>query len=63
MRLLTISLALCAVLIGCVCGLAQQANPPGDVVIGSGSFSPIVKDVDKSLAFYRSLLGRDRGWI
>jgi catechol 2,3-dioxygenase-like lactoylglutathione lyase family enzyme len=30
--------------------------PPGSVVIGSGSFSPIVKDLDKSLAFYRNLL-------
>jgi len=27
------------------------------VVLGTGSFSPIVKDLDKSLAFYRSLLG------
>ena len=28
-----------------------------DVVIGSGSFSPIVKDLDKSLDFYSDLLG------
>jgi predicted enzyme related to lactoylglutathione lyase len=45
------------VLTSSVCSLAQQAAPPGDVVIGFGSFSPIVKDVDKSLAFYHSLLG------
>jgi predicted enzyme related to lactoylglutathione lyase len=39
-------------------GFARQAAAPaGDVVIGSGSFSPIVKDLDKSLAFYRHLLG------
>jgi predicted enzyme related to lactoylglutathione lyase len=57
MRLLTISVVICVVLIGALGGLAQQAAPASDVVIGSGSFSPIVKDVDKSVAFYRSLLG------
>src|SRR4026209_174639 len=31
--------------------------PPSDVVIGSGSFSPIVADLEKSLAFYNDLLG------
>ena len=35
--------------------LAQA--PPSDVVIGSGSFSPIVSDLEKSLAFYNDLLG------
>lgn len=35
--------------------LAQA--PPSDVVIGSGSFSPIVADLEKSLAFYNDLLG------
>jgi catechol 2,3-dioxygenase-like lactoylglutathione lyase family enzyme/uncharacterized glyoxalase superfamily protein PhnB len=39
-------------------GQAQPATaPPGTVVIGSGSFSPIVRDLDKSLEFYRNLLG------
>src|SRR4051812_1238935 len=36
---------------------AQTTAPAGDVVVGSGSFSPIVRDLDKSLAFYRGLLG------
>src|SRR5436190_5372314 len=40
-----------------VAAQAQTTAPAGDVVIGSGSFSPIVRDLDKSLAFYRSLLG------
>src|SRR5262245_8125615 len=38
-------------------GQTPPTEPPGDVVIGSGSFSPIVKDLDKSLEFYRNLLG------
>jgi catechol 2,3-dioxygenase-like lactoylglutathione lyase family enzyme len=31
--------------------------PAGDVVVGSGNFSPIVADLEKSLAFYNDLLG------
>ncbi len=57
MRRFTISLAMCAILFFSLDASARQANQPGDVVIGSGSFSPIVKDLDKSLAFYRALLG------
>jgi predicted enzyme related to lactoylglutathione lyase len=57
MRPSAISVCLVIVLTSSVCSLAQQTGPPGFVVVGSGSFSPIVKDVDKSLAFYRSLLG------
>ena len=52
-----LNLAVCVLFIGCMCGLAQTPAPAGDVVIGSGSFSPIVSDLDKSLAFYRNLLG------
>jgi catechol 2,3-dioxygenase-like lactoylglutathione lyase family enzyme len=37
--------------------LLAQTAPPSDVVIGSGNFSPIVKDLDRSLEFYRNLLG------
>jgi len=33
------------------------AAPPGDVVVGSGNFSPIVQDLDKAIEFYGSLLG------
>jgi len=36
---------------------APPTAPPGAVLIGSGSFSPIVRNLDKSLEFYRSLLG------
>ena len=57
MRLLWIRFCLVAVVTWNSFVLARQASLPGEVVIGSGSFSPIVKDVDKSLAFYRSLLG------
>lgn len=35
---------------------APQAAPPGDV-IGVGNFSHIVQDLDRSLAFYRDVLG------
>jgi catechol 2,3-dioxygenase-like lactoylglutathione lyase family enzyme len=34
-----------------------QSAPAGDIVIGSGNFSPIVQDLGKSLAFYTDLLG------
>jgi len=36
---------------------AQTPPTSTGPVIGSGNFSPIVKDLDKSLDFYRSLLG------
>ena len=32
--------------------------PAGDVVVGSGNFSPIVQDLDKAIDFYGGLLGR-----
>jgi catechol 2,3-dioxygenase-like lactoylglutathione lyase family enzyme len=44
-------------------GLAQRgqpapgAAPPGDVVVGSGNYSPIVNDLDKAIEFYGNLLG------
>jgi predicted enzyme related to lactoylglutathione lyase len=57
MRRFAISLAVGAILFFSLAASARQVNPPGDVVIGSGSFSPIVEDLDKSLAFYRALLG------
>lgn len=31
--------------------------PPGDVVVGSGTYSPIVADLDKAVEFYGGLLG------
>jgi hypothetical protein len=31
--------------------------PPGDVVLGSGNYSPIVQDLDKAIDFYGGLLG------
>jgi hypothetical protein len=31
--------------------LVAQTAPPSDVVVGSGNFSPIVKDLDRSLEF------------
>jgi catechol 2,3-dioxygenase-like lactoylglutathione lyase family enzyme len=31
--------------------------PPGEVVVGSGNYSPIVQDLDKALDFYVGLLG------
>jgi catechol 2,3-dioxygenase-like lactoylglutathione lyase family enzyme len=36
---------------------APNAAPASDVVIGSGSFSPIVTDLERSLKFYGELLG------
>jgi predicted enzyme related to lactoylglutathione lyase len=33
------------------------AAPPGDVVVGSGNYSPIVQDLDKALEFYVGMLG------
>jgi catechol 2,3-dioxygenase-like lactoylglutathione lyase family enzyme/predicted enzyme related to lactoylglutathione lyase len=31
--------------------------PPGEVVVGSGNYSPIVQDLDKAIEFYVGLLG------
>src|SRR5262245_35881484 len=55
----TASLVLCALLATTSPALAQRpaTASTGVVVLGTGSFSPIVKDLDKSLAFYRTLLG------
>jgi len=36
---------------------ASNAAPASDVVIGSGSFSPIVADLERSLKFYTDLVG------
>ena len=36
---------------------AAGAAPPGDVVVGSGNYSPIVSDLDKAIEFYGNLLG------
>src|SRR5262245_16922396 len=36
---------------------APQTAPPSDLVIGSGNFSPIVSDLEKSLKFYSELVG------
>jgi len=36
---------------------ARGAAPPGDVVVGSGNYSPIVSDLDKAIEFYGNLLG------
>ena len=33
------------------------SSPPGDVVVGSGNYSPMVQDLDKALEFYVGLLG------
>jgi catechol 2,3-dioxygenase-like lactoylglutathione lyase family enzyme len=33
------------------------APPPGDVVVGSGNYSPVVHDLDRAIAFYGGLLG------
>src|SRR5947199_258422 len=35
----------------------QGAAPAGDVVVGSGNYSPIVQDLDKAIDFYGTLLG------
>jgi predicted enzyme related to lactoylglutathione lyase len=50
-----------AITSGILCGqtppAAPNAAPAGDVVIGSGSFSPIVQDLERSLRFYNDLVG------
>ena len=53
MRILLIIIALVLTTASLLPGQVPPAEPAGDVVIGSGSFSPIVKDLDKSLEFYR----------
>jgi catechol 2,3-dioxygenase-like lactoylglutathione lyase family enzyme len=50
------TILLCVVLAMIVSTSFGQA-PPSDVVTGSGSFSPIVADLERSLAFYNDLLG------
>jgi predicted enzyme related to lactoylglutathione lyase len=35
----------------------SAAAPAGDVVVGSGNYSPIVTDLDKAIEFYGNLLG------
>src|SRR5215468_7744058 len=64
MRRNTICAILCIILTG-TCLLAQRgpaapdpnAAPASDVVIGSGNFSPIVADLERSLRFYNDLFG------
>lgn len=36
---------------------APGTAPPGDMVVGSGNWSPIVQDLDKAIEFYGGLLG------
>ena len=40
---------------------APGAAPLGDVVVGSGNYSPIVSDLDKAIEFYGDLLGLTAG--
>lgn len=40
-----------------ILGQGAATAPVSDVVIGSGSFSPIVSDLEQSLAFYSDLMG------
>jgi len=58
LRLLATYAFLCVILAIPSYSFAQSApvEPAGDVVIGPDSFSPIVKDLDQSLEFYRNLL-------
>jgi len=60
-RILPLLLFLCLTSIGFGQAAQVQTAPAGDVVIGSGSFSPIVSDLEKSLAFYNDLLGGTPG--
>ena len=46
MRRFAISLAVGAILFFSLAASARQVNPPGDMVIGSGSLNPIVEDLD-----------------
>ncbi|HEY6614340.1 MAG TPA: hypothetical protein VIZ32_07475, partial [Vicinamibacterales bacterium] len=36
---------------------ARGVSAPGEVVVGSGNYSPIVQDLDKAIEFYGGLLG------
>jgi catechol 2,3-dioxygenase-like lactoylglutathione lyase family enzyme len=60
-RILSIILFLCLSAIVLSQAAQLQPAPASDVVIGSGSFSPIVADLEKSLAFYNDLLGGTPG--
>jgi catechol 2,3-dioxygenase-like lactoylglutathione lyase family enzyme len=54
------SVAVAAALAATVSGqapAAAPAAPAGDVVVGSGNYSPIVQDLDKAIEFYGGLLG------
>ena len=63
MRRLSICATLCALVLTSVLILGQaplpapNAAPASDVVIGSGNFSPIVWDLERSLRFYSDLMG------
>src|SRR5580765_6363944 len=63
MRRISISAALSVLVLTSAMTLGQapqpapNAAPAGDVVIGSGSFSPIVADLERSLKFYSELVG------
>jgi catechol 2,3-dioxygenase-like lactoylglutathione lyase family enzyme len=54
-RILKLSI-LCAAIAAIMLAQAPQPAPPGDVV-GVGNFAHIVQNLDKSLAFYRDVLG------
>ena len=54
MRRFLTSVGLCTILALCA---VISVHAAADVVIGSGNFSPIVQDLDKSLDFYADLLG------
>src|SRR6188768_1071185 len=63
MKRLLIGTTLCILAMTSVLLLGQapapvpNLAPAGDVVIGSGSFSPIVSDLSRSLKFYSDLVG------
>jgi catechol 2,3-dioxygenase-like lactoylglutathione lyase family enzyme len=63
MQRISISVALAVLALTSVMILGQAPQPApntapaGDIVIGSGSFSPIVSDYERSLRFYSDLVG------
>src|SRR6185436_19738953 len=64
MRTLTIATLVVALLALSTIAVGQGPQPQlpplvpaSDVVTGSGNFSPIVQDLERSLAFYNDLLG------
>ena len=63
MRRFSLCATLCTLVLTSVLILGQapqpapNAAPASDVVIGSGSFSPIVSDLERSLKFYSDLVG------